>query len=155
MTTMLTDVDVHQATTADRAQSQKGNALVEFALILPIFLALIFGMVTFSIALYNKTVLTMATREGARVGAMYVETRTNAITKSNATTAVTNACQNKLISFGSGMTPTITFNIDPISDNFITVTASVNYTGLFWGFITNSTSNTNYPISATTTMRLE
>ena len=154
MITMRPDVAMLQAPTTKHAQSQKGSVLVEFALILPIFLALIFGMVTFSLALYNKTVLTMATREGARAGAMYVATRTNATTMSKATTAVTNACQNNLISFGSGMTPAITFNANPISDGFITVTASVNYTGLFWGFI-NSTSNTNYPISATTTMRLE
>ncbi len=152
---MSVDVGVHQAKIADRTLSQKGNALVEFALILPIFLALIFGMITFSLALYNKTVLTMATREGARAGAVYDATRTNAITMSKATTAVTNACQNNLISFGSGMTPAITFNANPISDGFITVTASVNYTGLFWGFIKNSNSNTGYTISAQSTMKLE
>ncbi len=137
-----------QPPTTEHAQSQKGSVLVEFALILPVFLTLLFGVVTFSIALFNKTVLTMATREGARAGAKYVANRTNAITKSSATTAVTNACQNNLISFGNAMTPTITFNADPMSDTQLTVSASVDYTGLY-------IFNSNFAISATSTMRLE
>jgi Flp pilus assembly protein TadG len=148
MTTMRTDVAVHQAPATKHAQSQKGNALVEFALILPIFLMLIFGMITFSLALYNKTVLTMATREGARAGAKYVANRTNTLIKSNATTAVTNACRNNLISFGAAMTPAITFNADPTSDKILTVKARVNYTGLYIFSII-------IPISAQTSMRIE
>ncbi len=155
MTTMRTDVGVHQAKIAYRTRSQKGNALVEFALILPIFLALIFGMVTFSLALYNKTVLTMATREGARAGAVYITNRTKAIIDSSAAVAARNVYQGKLISFGAGMPIQLDFNADPISDNFITVTASITYTGLFWGFIKNSNSNTGYPISTESTMKLE
>jgi len=156
MITMRTDVAMLQAPTTEHAQSQKGSVLVEFALILPVFLALLIGVIFFSIALYNKTVLTMATREGARAGSKYVANRTNTSIKSSATTAVTNACQNNLISFGTAlgiprvgtaMTPTITFNADPISDNNITVTASGNYTG-FYIF-------SGLSISARTTMRLE
>jgi Flp pilus assembly protein TadG len=147
MTPMRTDVDMRQVPITEHAQSQKGSVLVEFALILPVFLVLLFGMISFSVALYNKTVLTMATREGARAGAKYVSNRTNNITKSSASTAVTNACQNNLISFGEAMTPTITFNADPISDNKLTVSASVNYTGLY---IISGLS-----ISAQSTMRLE
>ena len=146
---MRTDVAMLQAQKKEHAQSQKGNALVEFALILPVFLAILLGVITFSIALYNKTVLTMATREGARAGAKYVANRTNDITKSSATTAVTNACGNNLITFGvTAMTPTITFNADPMSDNILTVKASVNYTGLY-------IFSAIMPISAQTSMRLE
>ena len=144
---MRTDIAMLQAPPTERAQSQKGSMLVEFALILPVFLLLLFGVITFSVALYDKTVLTMATREGARAGAKYVANRTNASTKSNATTAVTNACQNNLISFGTAMTPTITFNADPISDNQLTVSANVNYTGLY--------VFSGFSISAQTSMRLE
>ena len=147
MTPMRTDVGMLQGPTKAHAQSQKGSVLVEFALILPVFLVLLFGVISFSVALYNKTVLTMATREGARAGAKYVANRTNNITKSSATTAVTNACQNNLISFGTAMTPTITFNADPISDNKLTVSASVNYTGLY--------VISDLSISAQSTMRLE
>ncbi len=148
MSAMRADADRLHAPTTERAQSQKGSALVEFALILPIFLMLIFGMVTFSLALYNKTVLTMATREGARAGAKYVANRTNTLIKSNATTAVTGACGNHLISFGTAMTPIITFNADPITDKILTVKARVNYTGLYIFSI-------SIPISAQSSMRLE
>jgi Flp pilus assembly protein TadG len=147
MTTMRTDIAMRQAPAKERAQFQKGSVLVEFALILPVFLLLLFGVISFSVALYDKTVLTMAAREGARAGAIYVANRTNAITKNSATTAVTNACQNNLISFGTAMTPSITFNADPISDKQLTVTTTVNYTGLYI-FQTLS-------ISAQSSMRLE
>ena len=147
MTTLRTDFAMLPGPKAEHAQAQKGNVLVEFALILPVFLLLIFGMVTFSIALYDKTVLTMATREGARAGAKYVATRTNTSTKNSATTAFTNACQNNLITFGSAMTPTITFNADPIADQQLTISATVNYTGLY---IFQPLS-----ISAQSSMRLE
>ncbi len=148
MTTMRADIAMLQAPTTERTQSQKGSVLVEFAFILPVFLTLLFGVITFSIAMYNKTVLTMATREGARAGAKYVANRTNATTISNASTAVTNACGNNLITFGAtAMTPTVTTNANPMSDKVLTVTASVNYTGLY---IFSGLS-----ISAQTSMRLE
>jgi Flp pilus assembly protein TadG len=153
MNTMHADIAMLQAPTKKHAQSQKGNALVEFALILPIFLTLLFGMVTFSISLYDKTVLTMATREGARAGAKYVKNRTNSIITNSATAAASQVCQNNLISFGTGgmISPTISTTIQ---NNILTVTASYNYTGLFWDFIRYS-SNINYTISAQNSMRLE
>ena len=148
MTTMRADVDMLQAPTKEQAQCQKGTVLVEFALILPIFLTLLFGMVTFSLGLYNITVPTMATREGARAGVRFVSGRTNAIIQSNARAAALQVCQNNLISFGSAtITPTI-------QNNILTVTASGNYTGFFWDFIFYS-SGTDYLISAQTSMRLE
>ena len=145
MTNMREDVALFQVPTTEYAQSQKGSVLVEFALILPLFLLLLFGMITFSIALYDKTVLTMATREGARAGVMYVPNRTNNIIASSATAAASQVCQNNLISFGSAMTPGITTTIQ---NNILTVTASVNYTGLY--IFSNIMS-----ISAQTSMRLE
>ena len=144
MTPMRTDVTVHQLPKTEHAQSQKGNALVEFALILPVFLMLLFGVVTFSVALYNKTVLTMATREGARAGVKFVANRTDDIIKSSARAAALQVYQNNLISFGPDMTPNIT---PAIQGNILTVTANVNYTGVF--------IFSNFLISAQTSMRLE
>jgi len=147
MSTIRANAAKHKAQKMEHTQSQKGSVLVEFVLILPIFLLLLFGMIFFSVALYNKTVLTIATREGARAGSKYVANSTNTIIKSSAITAVSQAGLNNLISFGTGMTPTVTCNSDPIGDNNLTVTASVNYTGLyiFSGFL----------ITAQTSMRLE
>ena len=47
-------------------KSEKGQALVEFALVLPILLALILGMIEFGWILNGKLTLTNAAREGAR-----------------------------------------------------------------------------------------
>ena len=49
-------------------QHQKGAVAVEFALILPVLVLLLFGIVEFSLLMYNKQILTNASREGARYG---------------------------------------------------------------------------------------
>ena len=54
-----------------------GQALVEFALILPLMLLLLFALADFGRAFYTWLVVTNAAREGARVGA--TQAATNAI----------------------------------------------------------------------------
>ena len=144
-----------QTPTTEQAQFQKGSVLVEFALILPVFLTLLFGMITFSIALYNKTVLTMATRKGARAGALYVAgpTATAEATRiSRASVAAVEACANVIPPNANVLPPTIV--TDTNGYKIITVTANINYTGLFWDFISYTSSN-NILISTQTSMRLE
>lgn len=51
-------------------RNQKGQALVEFALILPIILLLILGIVQFGMLLNSYLSLTNAAREGARTGSL-------------------------------------------------------------------------------------
>lgn len=52
-----------------RARRDKGVALVEFALILPLFMMLMLGMFTGGIAYNRKLAMTNASREAARFGA--------------------------------------------------------------------------------------
>ena len=47
---------------------QRGAAAVELAIILPFLVVLVFGMIEFGIMFYDKSVLTNASREGARAG---------------------------------------------------------------------------------------
>src|SRR5712692_6093172 len=54
--------------TAMRCTEEAGAVAVEFALVLPILILLVFGSVEFGLALYNKEVITNAGREGARAG---------------------------------------------------------------------------------------
>jgi len=49
----------------------RGSAVVEFALILPILLTLVFGIIEMGSAWYSKQMLVNASREGARFGAMF------------------------------------------------------------------------------------
>lgn len=145
MTAMRMLEEMPQERKIPYAQCQKGSALVEFALILPLFLVLLFGMVFFSVALYNKTILTMATREGARAGARFVADRTTDALLAGATAATLEACQDNLISFGPGMACNVPS--PTLQGNILTVTATVDYGGLFIfpGLL----------ISAQTSMRLE
>jgi Flp pilus assembly protein TadG len=50
-------------------ESERGAALVEFALVLPLVLMLAFGVITAAISYNHKIDLTHAAREGARYGA--------------------------------------------------------------------------------------
>jgi hypothetical protein len=47
-----------------------GQSLVEFALVLPIFLLLLFGLIDGARLIYQHTVLSQAAREGARVASV-------------------------------------------------------------------------------------
>lgn len=148
MNAMHADSAMLQAPKTERTQPQKGSTLVEFALVLPLFLVILFGMITFSVALHNKTVLTMAAREGARAGAVFVPDRTHADIVNSATAAANQVLQDNLVSFGSGMTVTVAPQV--ISGDILTVTTNINnYTGIyiFSGIIP--------VISAEASMRLE
>ncbi len=45
--------------------------MIEFALVLPLLLIVLLGTVEFSFLLYNKAMITNASREGARLGIVY------------------------------------------------------------------------------------
>ena len=49
-----------------RAGSQEGAALVEFALVVPILLILVFGIIDFGLYFYNDLQLTQVARDAAR-----------------------------------------------------------------------------------------
>ena len=51
-------------------KDQKGQALVEFALILPILILLVMGIIEFGIIYHTQLVLDNASREGARAGVL-------------------------------------------------------------------------------------
>lgn len=50
---------------------QTGASAVEFAIILPLLVLLVFGIIEFGFALYDKAMITNASREGARQGTVY------------------------------------------------------------------------------------
>ena len=58
-----------------RSKKEEGSGLVEFAILAPLFVVLLFGLVEFGLALYNKGVVTNASREGARFGVVYATPR--------------------------------------------------------------------------------
>ncbi len=53
-----------------RKNGEKGQALVEFALLIPIFLILLFAIVDFGMGFHSWITVTNSAREGARLGAV-------------------------------------------------------------------------------------
>lgn len=81
--------------------AQRGAAVIEFALILPILLVLLLGVMDVSLALYNKAVITNASREGARAGIVARSNETNAQKEVRVRQVVINYTQSNMISFAS------------------------------------------------------
>jgi len=52
-------------------RGDKGIAIVEFAIVLPLLLLLVFGIMEFGFIIFDKAVVTNASREGARAGIVY------------------------------------------------------------------------------------
>ena len=53
-----------------RKNGEKGQALAEFALLIPIFLILLFAIVDFGMGFHSWITITNSAREGARLGAV-------------------------------------------------------------------------------------
>jgi Flp pilus assembly protein TadG len=120
---------MHPRHKAGPQQAQLGAAAVEFALILPILLLVFFGMIELSLALYDKAILTNASREGARAGIVLSSPK---LTDAQIRTVVLNYTNGALISLGSTTAPTVTIaQSTPASfPNPLRVTVSYTYKGL-------------------------
>ncbi|NJC87348.1 MAG: pilus assembly protein [Desulfuromonas sp.] len=135
---------------------QKGAAVVEFAIVLPLLLLLIFGIIEFSILLFDKALLTNASREGARVGIVFAAPR---VPDATIQAVVNSYCANNLISFGNDTLPpaTISRSGNNAGD---TLTVTVNYNFHFLVFsnlirLFGGTYGDGVPLRAVTVMRLE
>ncbi len=51
-----------------KRKGEEGVAAIEFAILLPVLLLLLLGMMEFGLALWNQEMMTNATREAARAG---------------------------------------------------------------------------------------
>lgn len=132
---------------------QNGAAAVEFAIILPILIVLVFGIIEFGLALYDKAVITNASREGARAGIVF---KVPAVSDAEITAVIDSYCQNNLVTFGAvtDATTTITREGASASGDNLTVTVAYTYDYLLLpGFISSLTGGLN--MNATTVMRME
>ena len=107
---------------------QSGVAAVEFALVLPLLLALLFGMVEVSLLLYDQAVITNASREGARAG---IVLKTPKLTPAEIEQVALNYSLNALVSLGAAAPPvvSVTQAADPVFATPLTVTVSYTYKG--------------------------
>ncbi len=139
--------------TLKQTNNQNGGAAVEFAIVLPLLVTLVFGIIEFSILFYNKAMLTNASREGARAGIVFADPR---ITDSDIETVVDNYCKNYLITFGTtGDTPSVSVSrAGNEAGDHLTVTVDYHYDFLVMpNFIASLIGGTD--LSAVTVMRME
>ncbi len=87
--------------------NQEGAAMIEFAIILPLLLLLIFGIIEFSLFLYNKQVITNAAREGARRGVIMRSDRDVVAEDAEIIARVNEFARSYLITFGDDTFDTV------------------------------------------------
>ena len=107
-------------------KNEKGGSLVEFALIAPLLIIILFGIIEFGVLIYDKAMLTNACREGARAGIVFSDPR---ISDAEIESVVRGYCEAHLISFGSGTTLTVPAPIRTgnAAGDSLTVTANYDF----------------------------
>jgi Flp pilus assembly protein TadG len=124
---------------------RRGAAAVEFAIVLPVFVILVFGMIEYGRMVMVQQVITNASREGARSAVL------DGATTSSVQSAVGTYLTNAQISGGStavNPSPSSAASGDPI-----TVTVSIPFTAVSW--LPSPMYLGGKTLSASTTMRRE
>lgn len=129
---------------------EHGAAAVEFAVILPLFLFIIFSVIEFSIVLYNKAVITNASREAARAGIITNPKKTEIQIKQVAEDRL----NNQLIPFSPESYVVTILGANQSFGSPLTVTINYTYNGLGLGSLL-SALNGPLNVTATTVMAHE
>ncbi len=135
--------------------SQKGASLVEFALVLPLLMLILWGIIEFSLLLYNKQVITNASREGARAGIVAQSPR---VTGGEIVGVVNNYCATYLVTFGGGVLSISSSAAGTSFGDPLTVTVTYPYQFLVFHNISNTFFGGSFgtiPLTAVTVMRYE
>jgi Flp pilus assembly protein TadG len=132
-----------------RRKGEKGQSLVEFALVAPIFFLVLFAIVDFGMAFHAWITVTNSAREGARLGAVRasaidIETRArdtaSTLDDGNLSVTVTNAQGDP----GESVVVEVTYDyslITPLGD--------------FMGMVGGGAIGDSFTLSSTADMRLE
>lgn len=133
-----------------RKRNERGAVAVEFALLLPVLLTILFGTIEFGMIMYGREVVTNASREGARAGIVQVSPKP---TSGDITTIATNYLTGTGINL-SEVTITVA-GAGGASPAMLTVTATYKYPWLISYIPTLLNLPSPLPITMSTTMRHE
>ena len=127
---------------------KKGSALLELALVIPIFMLISAGIFEFGSMLMIKHVITNAAREGARVGALDLDEAAAEVTATTTT-------QNYITAGGAdlSLTTVAASHISPSGIDSIQVTVDYSYDTVLTYFIAGSPGN--FTLSSVVVMRKE
>jgi len=99
-----------------KIDEERGAAAVEFAIILPLLVVFLFGIIEFSLMFYDKAVITNASREGARYGILFAPAPRMPIVDSDGkkgiTTKIEDYCKEYLVTFGTATNPVIKVDLE-------------------------------------------
>ena len=111
--------------TQNQKIGQNGAAAVELALVLPMLVLLVFGIIEFGLMFYNKQILTNASREAARVAI-------TGVTVSEVKQIVLDYCNGKLLNLeGSINLSEVDIDVPPPDGSDLSVAVSFDYNFLF------------------------
>jgi len=101
-----------------KKRDESGGSLIEFAIISPLLFVILFGIIEFGILLYDKAMITNASREGARAGIVFDTALRNedhsvntGAVQEKVNQVVADYCADNLVSFKSGAEPTVAVSI--------------------------------------------
>ncbi len=138
-----------------RLRSRRGQSAVELALVMPLLFVVLFGAIEFGTAMYDKAVVTNASREGARAAIVGTTPR---LSNAGIDAVVQNYAANNLFNFKQSNTVTTTVNPTLVASRTsgTTVTVTATYTYSFFlvpKFLTAFTGSLS--LNGATTMRME
>jgi Flp pilus assembly protein TadG len=155
---------------AKKLRSGKGQAIIEFAFVLPLLCIIVVGIIEFGVLFYDKAVVTNASREGARAGMCFLTDGGGnywsvAAMQTKVQQTVNDYLQTRLVTFGplGSITTTATrTNQSPEYDYYAyqshdegTVDVRVTYTHRYLALPNFAGWGNTIKISAETIMRLE
>lgn len=142
-----------------RLKDENGAVIAEFALVLPLFAFLLFGMIEFGLVLFNKQVITNASREAARAGIVIDPDTGGSAYDAWVESIAQNYCSNYLIDMGGSSAPQVQLSYAALGfGNDLQVMVTYDYNFLIFGnlaamFGASSWSDVN--LAARTVMRFE
>ncbi len=140
------DIASPRKNTVGNSRRRLGAAVVEFAVVAPVFFAMVFGMIEFGRVVMVQQVLTNAAREGARVAVL------DGSTSGQVTTTVTDYLSNASISGSTATVSPSTLTASSAGDP-ITVTVSVPFSQVSW--LPSSWFFASSQLTSSTVMRRE
>ena len=117
-------------------KKQAGVAMMEFAIMLPVFLLILFGIINYSFLLFNQVTITNAAREGARWASINTTSTTPSAICSHSSSNTTDPCgiANGYAHSALIMADTITSTSTGAGTKGSTVTVTVSYNFSAFGY---------------------
>jgi Flp pilus assembly protein TadG len=127
----------HSRSGAQRVRGERGAAMVEFVLILPVFLLIVFGGITGALSYEHKAETVHAVRDGARYGA------TVPLGQCDTTASCGNRNWAQLVQYVTAQRSDGTLSTDQICVSLVTgTTGTTVFAGHLGGVYTTGTSST-------------